>query len=411
MKMMYNLPEYNFKDFKEKILNIIKSKKFLLRFFVFILTGLLVFCGALGTWRYFPRETKAFLQYFKAPELKIEKNENKPVSSVYVSKVSYEQAIIDVAKKVSPSVVSIIVSKKIPVYQEIASGSGFIISADGLIITNKHVVSDKKADYEVTTSDGQKYSAKVMALDPVQDLAIIKVKLKLPEQAGVIFQPATLGDSSGIQIGQTAIAIGNSLGEFYNTVSVGVISGLQRTISASSQDGSFSERLEGIIQTDAAINTGNSGGPLLNLNGEVIGVNTAIAESASSISFAIPINIVKKDIEQFLKTSKIVYPFVGVRYVLIDKDIKAEYKLSVDEGAFVSKGDNGEPAITPGSPASKAGIKSKDIILQINGEKITSKNSLSMIIQKYNVGDNIILRILRNGNEIDTNLVLGERDK
>jgi serine protease Do len=409
MKKMYNLPEYNIKAAWEKILKTLKNKKFLGIFFVIIIGCALFFYGVISAWRYFPAQTKAFLQYFKAPEIKIEKNADKTVSSIYISKIPYEQAIIDTAKNVSPSVVSIIVSKKIPVYQKIASGSGFIVSADGLILTNKHVVSDKKADYEVATNDGQKYSAKVLVLDPVQDLAIIKIQLKLPDEAGKTFQPVVLGDSSAIQIGQTAIAIGNSLGEFYNTVSVGVVSGLQRTISASSQDGSFSERLEGIIQTDAAINTGNSGGPLLNLNGEVIGVNTAIAEAASSVSFAIPINIVKKDIEQFVKTNKIVYPFVGVRYLLINKDVKVEYKLSVDDGALVSNGDNGEPAITAGSPASKAGIKVKDIILQINGEKITLNNSLSTIIQKYKVGDTILLHILRSGKEIDVNLVLGER--
>jgi serine protease Do len=212
-----------------------------------------------------------------------------------------------------------------------------------------------------------------------------------------------------IQIGQTAIAIGNALGQFSNTVSVGVVSGLGRTVSASDQSNSLSETLEGIIQTDAAINSGNSGGPLLNLKGEVIGIDTAVAEGAQSIGFAIPINMVKKDIDQVSKTNKIIYPFLGVRYILVDDQVKQKYNLSVDYGALVLKGDNGEPAITAGSAAEKAGIKEKDVILEINGEKITTENSMSKIIQKYNAGDKITLHVLRNDKEQDINVTLGER--
>jgi S1-C subfamily serine protease len=219
----------------------------------------------------------------------------------------------------------------------------------------------------------------------------------------------TLGDSSGIQIGQTAIAIGNALGQFSNTVSVGVVSGLQRTISASDQLNSMSETLEGIIQTDAAINAGNSGGPLLNLKGEVIGIDTAMAQGAQDIGFAIPINMAKKDIEQVVKTNKIVYPFLGIRYVLVDDQVKQKYNLSVDYGALVLKGNNGEAAVISGSSAQKSGIKEKDVILEVNGEKITSNNSLSTITQKYNVGDKITLHILRDGKEQDIDVILGQR--
>ena len=189
-------------------------------------------------------------------------------------------------------------------------------------------------------------------------LAVIKI-----QSTGTVFKPVTLGDSSGIQIGQTAIAIGNALGQFSNTVSVGVVSGLQRTISASDQMGSVSETLEGIIQTDAAINAGNSGGPLLNLRGQVIGINTAMAQGAQDIGFALPINMAKKDISQVVATNKIVYPFLGVRYVLVDDQVKQKYNLSVDYGALVLKGNNGEPAVNPGSGAAKAGIKENDVIL------------------------------------------------
>jgi len=338
------------------------------------------------------------------------------VPNLYVSKISYEQAIIEAAKKVSPSVVSIVISKEVPIYEqqyinpfgdgslglpgfdiqipqyvqkgtelkEVGAGSGFIVTPDGLILTNKHVVSDKKAKYKVITDDGQEYEAEVLALDPANDLAVIKIG---SENA---FNPVVLGDSDGIQIGQTAIAIGNALGEFSNTVSVGVVSGLGRTISASDKSAGTSETLENIIQTDAAINSGNSGGPLLNLNGEVIGVNTAMAEGAEGIGFALPINLAKRDIEQVIKGSKIVYPFLGVKYTMSD------------DGALIS-------GVTSESAADKAGIKEGDIVLEINGEKITKKNSMSKVIQKYNPGDTIILHILRDEKEIDLQAVLGER--
>ncbi len=380
---MYNLPKFNLKESRS--------------FWVVILVVIIIGSAAVAVLHYLPSLT-----------LKVA---NAPAQNKYVSNVSYEQSIIDAAKNVSPSVVSIVISNSLPVYQEIGAGSGFIVSADGLVLTNKHVVSDNKADYTVLANDGQKYKAKVLALDPVQDLAVLKISRPsgTPSNDGGAFKPVTLGDSSDIQIGQTAIAIGNSLGQFSNSVSVGVVSGLQRTISASDQIGTFSETLEGIIQTDAAINSGNSGGPLLNLKGEVIGINTAMAQGAQSIGFAIPINMAKRDIQQVVATNKIVYPFLGVRYLLIDDQIKQQYKLSVDSGALVLRGNNGEPAVTAGSPADKAGIKEKDVILSLNGEKITVDNSMAKIIQKYNVGDTVKLHILRNGKEMDVTATLSER--
>ena len=295
--------------------------------------------------------------------------------------------------------------------KEVGSGSGFIVSEDGLILTNKHVVLDKNAEYTVFTNDGQKFSAKVLALDPVQDLAIIKIESPSASSGQAKkFKAIKFGDSSVIQIGQGAIAIGNALGEFRNTVSVGVISGLGRTISASGQGG-FSEILEDIIQTDAAINSGNSGGPLLNLKGEVIGINTAMAQGAETIGFAIPINRAKRDIEQVSKGSKITYPFLGVRYVLINEQVKEENKLSVDYGAWVKKGNSGESAVTKNSAADKAGIKVGDIILELNSEKITQDNSLAIIITKYNPEDKITLKVLRDDKEINIDVILGERSE
>ena len=237
----------------------------------------------------------------------------------YNQVIYYEQAIVSAVKSASPSVVSIVISKNVPIYeqqyinpffyqyvqkgtelQQVGAGSGFIVSSDGLVLTNKHVVQDSSAEYTVFTNDGSKYTAKVLALDPVQDLAVIKI-----EGFGLSFKPLALGNSDEMQIGQTVIAIGNALGQFSNTVSVGVVSGLQRTISASDRSRGFSETLQGIIQTDAAINSGNSGGPLLNLKGEVIGINTAIAEGAQNIGFAIPANMAKKAIQQVASSGKL----------------------------------------------------------------------------------------------------------
>jgi serine protease Do len=346
----------------------------------------------------------------------------------YSPQTSQEEAIIRAVKEASPAVVSIVISKDVPVMeqyfvnpfndpffnfqipqyrqkgtekQEIGGGTGFIVSEDGLILTNKHVVSDEQADYTVFTNDGKKFTAKVLARDPVQDLAIIKI------ESSDKFPIVRIGNSDNIQIGQSAIAIGNALGEFRNTVSAGVISGLGRTVNASGA--SVSETLEDIIQTDAAINPGNSGGPLLNLKGEVIGINTAMASGAQSIGFAIPINKAKKDITQIKSSGKITYPFLGIRYTLINEKIKEDKKLSVDYGAYIAKGQNGEAAVQSGSVAEKAGIKEGDIILEFNNEKITQDNSLAKVISKYNPGDKVSLKILRDGKEIVLDVVLGER--
>lgn len=436
---VYDLPQFNFKNSLDRIL---ENRVF--RLLILAIIILLVWSLYTGT---------IYVGYFKNELNPIFNNlENNFLPSIveepkmeekYISKVDYEQAIIDVVKSASPSVVSIIISKNLPVYEQqfvnpfgdlpnfdfgapfsfeipqyvqkgtqkkqIGSGSGFIVSQDGLVLTNKHVVIDKEAEYTVLTNDGKKYSAKVLALDPVQDLAIIKIQnnLALPDQEEK-FPLIKLGDSSGIQIGQGTIAIGNALGEFRNTISVGIISGLGRTVFASGSGG-FSETLEDIIQTDAAINPGNSGGPLLNLKGEVIGVNVAMAQGAQSIGFAIPINVAKRDIEQVIKTNKIVYPFLGVRYVLVDEAVKQKYNLSVDYGVLLLKGAGGESAVTTGSAAEKAGLKEKDVILELNGEKITKENSLSKVIQKYLSQDTVKLKILRGTEEINIDVVLGER--
>ncbi|OGZ34128.1 MAG: hypothetical protein A2Y98_02225 [Candidatus Portnoybacteria bacterium RBG_19FT_COMBO_36_7] len=343
-----------------------------------------------------------------------------------------EEAVEAVVKVVSPSVVSIIATANLSAAgqfgnplndffgnlfpglnypnqqdsqeQEIGGGSGFIISSDGMILTNKHVVEAEGASFTVLTNDGQKYPAEVIAKDPVQDIAILKIdKNNLPV--------VKLGDSDEMNIGQTAIAIGNALGEFRNTVSVGVISGLSRSVTVSNDIfGSQTEQLEDVIQTDAAINSGNSGGPLLNLSGEVIGINVAVAQGAQSIGFALPINLAKRDIAQVQKEGKISYPFLGVRYVIVTPEIKAEKNLSVDYGALILRGNSvNEPAVTSGSPAQDAGLQENDIILEVDGSKINTTNTLAKIIQSHNVGDKITLRILRNGQEKTIQATLGEK--
>jgi S1-C subfamily serine protease len=371
-----------------------------------------------------------------------------PEVKEYVAQTTQEQAVIKVVKETTAAVVSIIITKDLPVFeqyyvspfkdffndpffelqvpqyrqkgtqkQEIGGGSGFIISEDGLVLTNKHVVLDIEAEYTVLTNDGQKYPAKVLAKDPSQDLAILKIeKEKVINQQGGLqagtFPVVKLGDSDKLEIGQTVVAIGNALGEFRNTVSVGVVSGLGRTITASG-NGNFVETLQDVIQTDAAINKGNSGGPLLNLRGEVIGINTATVSGAQSIGFAIPVNVAKKDIRQVKAVGKITYPFLGVRYVLINEKIQSENKLAVNYGAWVVRNSDkpGETAIFPDSPADKAGLKEGDIILEFNNEKITIENTLAKIISKYSPGEAVSLKILSSGQEKTVSLVLGERSQ
>ena len=354
----------------------------------------------------------------------------------YTPQTFQEEAIIKVVREVSPAVVSIIITKDLPVYeqyyespfpgfqipqyrqkgtqkQKIGGGTGFIISQDGLILTNKHVVLVEASDYTVITNEGKRFSAQVLARDPFQDLAILKIENEREiDQEGDFaeesFSQVRLGNSSNLQIGQTVIAIGNALGEFRNTISVGVISGLGRTITASG--GGMVETLEDVIQTDAAINKGNSGGPLLNLKGEVIGVNVAMAEEAQSIGFAISINKAKRDIEQVKAIGKIVYPFLGIRYILITPETQTEMDLPVNEGALIIKGDGQEEiAIVPDSAADEAGLKEGDIILEIDGEKITLQNSLAKIIRSRSPGDEVVLKVLRGEEEMTIEVILGEK--
>jgi serine protease Do len=251
-------------------------------------------------------------------------------------------------------------------------------------------------------NDGTEYSATVIARDPLEDFALVKIN-----KTGLV--PLILGNSDNLMLGQTAIAIGNALGELQNTVSVGVVSGLHRNITAYDTTGEPTT-LTDLIQTDAAINQGNSGGPLLNLNGEVIGVNVAMEQGAQNIGFAIPISKIKGIINQAISTGKISVPFIGIHYTIIDKDLMKEKNLSVDYGALIGKGANNDPAIVKGSPAEKAGLKENDIILSINNIKITAQNSLSSIVRRFNIGDKVKLEVLRDKKTIYLDLILGSKD-
>ncbi|MBU4481490.1 trypsin-like peptidase domain-containing protein [Patescibacteria group bacterium] len=460
---LYQLPKFEFpKLAKPKFLPCWKNRTLWLLVLVIVFSSIFGFLagGISGSFFYSKIRDELLKFNISLPEPRtIEKEKIVEKEPVYLPQTSQEDATIKVVKETSPAVVSIVITKdvpklklyyespfqefeqffgqpfelKIPQYKqegtekkEIGGGTGFIISEDGMVLTNAHVVSDKEADYTVLTNDGKKYPAKVLTRDTIRDLAVMKIAgEKTIDEEGKLnlksFPPLKLGDSAQLQIGQTVIAIGNALGEFRNTVSVGVISGLGRTVTASG--GGMIETLEDVIQTDAALNRGNSGGPLLNLKGEVIGVNFAIGEQAQSIGFSIPINQAKKGIEQVKTLGKIVYPFLGVRYVLINKKIQKENNLSVDYGAFIGKGGGGEPAVFPGSAAEKIGLKEGDTILEFAGEKITSENTLAKIIMKYNPGDKVVLKILparlasqgeaggRNGKEINVEVVLDERSE
>lgn len=422
---MYQLPDYNSQDFKNSAMKIVRNKMVQGLVLIAIIIVALEFAVGNISLEKIKSQGNAFFE-----SLRLAGPLSRPVAPLsgaekYVSKIEYEQAIIDAVKSASPSVVSIVISKNVPVYeqqfinpfgdipgfgspftfqipqnvqkgtkyQEVGAGSGFIVSQDGLVLTNKHVVLDKTADYTVLTNDGKKYNAKVLALDPVQDLAIIKIK------STDTFGAIKIGDSNGIQIGQGAIAIGNALGQFSNTVSVGVVSGLGRTISAGGAAG-FSETLEGIIQTDAAINPGNSGGPLLDLSGRVIGVNVAVAQGSQNIGFALPINSVKGAIESVKLTGKIVRPYLGLRYVAINAEMKDKNNLTVDYGVLVKAGANvNELAVIPGSPADKAGIVENDIILEVDGVKLDDKTSLASIIRGKSIGQVVNLKILHKGEQ------------
>jgi len=299
-----------------------------------------------------------------------------------------DEAVIAVVDQASPAVVSILAKRVVedpfsgPISQKQGIGTGFIIRSNGLILTNRHVVADIDVSYLVVTKDGTEYAAQEIHRDTLYDLAIIKINASgLPV--------VSLGDSDQLKVGQTAVAIGNALGEFSNSVTKGIISGVGRRIGD----------LEDVIQTDASINPGNSGGPLLNLSAEVIGINVAIIAGGENIGFAIPSNLIKPVVEQFEQAGRIIRPFLGVNYYLYTED---EAKLrGLPPGAFVI-------SVVKNSGADSAGVKAGDVISAIDGQKLVEERSLAKIIASRKVGDTITLTVDRDGTILTLQATLGE---
>jgi serine protease Do len=308
-----------------------------------------------------------------------------------------DEAIINVVKNSRDSVVSIAISKVQLGQNGVTNdksnvGSGFIVDPSGIIVTNQHVVSDTSVSYKVVTTDGREFDVKQVVTDDYNDIAILKVDAK-------DLKSLPLGDSDKLQLGQGVVAIGTPLGEFAGSVTTGVISGLNRSVTAG-QSGfwGISKVYENVIQTDAAINPGNSGGPLLNLKGEVVGIDFATTSGASNISFALPINVLKLRLDEFRTYGKIIKPYLGVQYQMVSEAEARLYK-NVVAGALVAR-------VSADSPAALAGIQNADIITEFGGEKVNV--SLSMLIQKHKVGDEVDVKLHRGDQELTVKVKLVE---
>lgn len=352
------------------------------------------------------------------------------VDQKIVELIEEESATIAVVERITPAVVSIVVKKErgqvtprtqrvllspfviqqIPSLSdeeaqqliEISSGSGFFVSDDGYLLTNRHVVDEQGAQFFVVMSDGEERSAKLIDTDPFQDIAVMRV-----EGSGFPYVP--LGDSDQIKIGQTVIAIGNTLSEFRNTVTKGVISGINRRVTAGSA--AATDVIEQAIQTDAAINPGNSGGPLINLRGEVVGINTAVSVQGEAVAFAIPINQAKRAVDDVRKLGRIVRPWLGVRYVLVKPEVAEDGEAPAELGAMIVAGNQpGQPAVIPESPADQAGLKDGDVIVKIDGTVISKEDSLSKIISSRRPGEQVEIQFLRDGVLQNVKATLAEYD-
>lgn len=319
------------------------------------------------------------------------------------------EVVADVAEKVGPSVVSIVTESTAETFwgyssSQQAAGTGIIISKDGYVVTNKHVVSSETDSVVVVGADGTQYEeVEFVGSDPSNDISFLKIN-------GVSnLSPATLGDSSVVEVGQKVIAIGNALGEYQNTVTTGIISALSRPVVAATEDSNEAESLENLLQTDAAINPGNSGGPLVNLSGEVIGINTAVASDAEGIGFAIPANDIKGMVKTLLATNKVVKPYIGIRYVSITPAIVKEYDLSVTKGALILAGEDGDGGVLAGSPAAVAGLREKDIITKVGKVAIDATHPFASVIAQHSPGDKVSVTFVREGKEQTVSVTVGSR--
>ena len=336
------------------------------------------------------------------------------VKQQYISDES--QLIASIAQKTGQSVVSVEATSSVTTQSlfglaqqssQQSAGTGFIISTSGIIVTNRHVVPVGTSSVSVTLADGTRYDnvqiiGRTNTDDPL-DVAF----LKIPDLKGKKLVPVTLGDSSQMQVGDRVVAIGNALGQFQNTVTSGIISGYGRDVTAGDQSDSTSENLTDLFQTDAAINEGNSGGPLVNMNDEVIGLNTAVASGAQSIGFAIPVNDIKGLINSVLKNGKLTTPYLGVYYVSITNDLAYQDGLNVDQGAYViPQSQSGQAPVVAGSPADQAGLQGGDIITKVNNVSVDQKTSLSGVLDQFSVGQTVKLTIIRGGKTITVSVKL-----
>ncbi|MBL8029931.1 MAG: trypsin-like peptidase domain-containing protein [Candidatus Doudnabacteria bacterium] len=323
-------------------------------------------------------------------------NPIKPTSS---KPTTDEQQAILAVRKAKSSVVNILGVNKVENTPTIkfesteVSGTGFILSADGYIVTNQHVINEPEGKYTVMFADGKTYDARVVGTDKYNDIGLIKI-----ETTGLV--PAALADSSGLETGQTVFAIGNTLGKYQNTVTRGVVSGLSRAVNVGTESNP-KPRLQNLIQTDASINPGNSGGPLVNMAGEVVGMNTLIDATAQGIGFAVPVNTIKTSVEQLKTLGKVSRPYLGLSFVGLTKTIQTENNLPTDKGAVVLK-------VEVGSPSALAGIKVNDIVTHLNKKEINQVNQLDTEVLRYEAGNQILVTILRNGEKMDLPLILGE---
>jgi len=315
-----------------------------------------------------------------------------------------EADISNVVAKVSPSVVSVLTQSQGTTDMmgatstQDGAGTGIIVGQNGYILTNKHVIDGANA-VSVVLADGTRYdNVTVVGSDPLNDIAF----LKIPNVNNL--PVAELGDSTSIRVGESVIAIGNSLGQYQNTVTSGIISGTGRPISA--QEGNAVENLSDLIQTDAAINPGNSGGPLLNLQGQVIGINTAVAADAQGIGFSIPIGATKGILKSVLQGGSVQRAYLGVNYMAITADVAKQYQLPTNQGAYVYSGSDGTSAVIGGSPADQAGIKNKDIITKVGNISVGSSGSVSTLIGEYAPGDTVNLTVLRGGQTVTIKVTL-----
>ena len=286
----------------------------------------------------------------------------------------------------------------------LGSGSGFFVDPSGLLITSRHVIHDLKNQFTVATSDGAHLPATIVSIDPIDDIAILKVSDGR--------HPALkLGDSSRAKLGEEVIAIGNALGMFQNSVSRGIISGVGRAVTTKNDGKGAIQELRGLIQTDAAINTGNSGGPLINRRGEVIGVNTFVVAGSENLSFAVPINAAERDLEDIRKYGKVELPYLGVRYVMMEERVKKAMSLPLSSGALVTARGPHQASIVAGSPADHAGIEEKDILISCNSKQIAQSYNIQDILEEHTVGDVLKFRVARGNKELEIEVTLAERPR